>query len=108
MVNLLMRFYEVDDGDIKIDGIFTRDLSRENVHYLFSMVLQDTRLFVGVNQENIVYSKRTSAIKKPFRHVKRWESIILFGSFPKESGQSPTIKRIFRIVKNNLIQSHAQ
>ena len=57
MVNLLMRFYEIESGDILIDGISIKDLSRENIHNLFSMVLQDTWLFNGTVRENIVYSK---------------------------------------------------
>ena len=57
MVNLLMRFYELDGGCIKIDGIPTSDLTRENVHDLFCMVLQDTWLFEGTIRENVVYSK---------------------------------------------------
>ena len=57
MVNLLMRFYEVNGGDILIDGISTRDMRREDVHDLFCMVLQDTWLFEGTIRENIVYSK---------------------------------------------------
>ena len=57
MVNLLMRFYEVNGGDILIDGVSTRDMRREDVHDLFCMVLQDTWLFEGTIGENIVYSK---------------------------------------------------
>ena len=57
MVNLLMRFYELDDGCIRIDGVPTSELTRENVHDLFCMVLQDTWLFEGTIRENIVYSK---------------------------------------------------
>lgn len=57
MVNLLMRFYELNGGDILIDGISTRDITRENVHELFCMVLQDTWLFEGTIRENIVYCK---------------------------------------------------
>ncbi len=57
MVNLLMRFYELDGGCIKIDGIPTNELTRENVHDLFCMVLQDTWLFEGTIRENVVYSK---------------------------------------------------
>ena len=57
MVNLLMRFYEVNQGDIKIDGVPTDELTRANVHDLFGMVLQDTWLFEGTIRENIVYSK---------------------------------------------------
>ena len=58
MVNLLMRFYEVNGGCIKIDGIPTSELTRENVHDLFCMVLQDTWLFEGTIRENVVYSKQ--------------------------------------------------
>ena len=56
MVNLLMKFYDVTNGDILIDGINTKDLSRENVHDLFCMVLQDTWLFNGTIAENIRYN----------------------------------------------------
>ncbi len=57
LVNLLMRFYEVDSGEILIDGVPISSLTRENVHDLFSMVLQDTWLFEGTVRDNIVYSK---------------------------------------------------
>jgi ATP-binding cassette subfamily B protein len=58
MVNLLMRFYEIDSGDILIDGVPIRQVTRENVHDQFCMVLQDTWLFEGTIKENIVYSKQ--------------------------------------------------
>ncbi len=58
IVNLLMRFYEVNSGEIKIDGVPINQLTRENVHNLFCMVLQDTWLFEGTIKENIVYSKQ--------------------------------------------------
>ena len=57
MVNLLMRFFEINSGDIRIDGVSTSSLTRENVHSLFSMVLQDTWLFEGTVRENLVYDK---------------------------------------------------
>ena len=57
LVNLLMRFYETNAGTIKIDGIPTSNLTREQVHDMFSMVLQDTWLFGGTIKENIIYSK---------------------------------------------------
>ena len=57
MVNLLMRFYEVNSGDILIDGVSVKDMPREEVHDLFGMVLQDTWMFEGTLRENIVYSK---------------------------------------------------
>lgn len=57
MMNLLMRFYELNAGEIYIDGIPIKKMQRENVHEQFSMVLQDTWLFEGTIRENIVYSK---------------------------------------------------
>ena len=56
MVNLLMKFYEINDGDILIDGVSTKNLTRENIHDLFIMVLQDTWLFDGSIKENIKYN----------------------------------------------------
>ena len=56
MVNLLMRFHEIQGGDIRIDGISTKDVPRESVHEQFCMVLQDTWLFEGTVRENLVYS----------------------------------------------------
>ena len=56
MVNLLMRFFETDSGDIKIDGVPVSEMKRENVHRLFGMVLQDTWLFEGTVRENLVYN----------------------------------------------------
>ena len=58
MVNLLMKFYEINDGDILIDGVSTKDLTRENIHDLFVMVLQDTWLFDGTIEENIKFNKK--------------------------------------------------
>ncbi len=57
MVNLLMKFYEINDGDILIDGVSTKKLTRENIHELFIMVLQDTWLFEGTIRENIKFNK---------------------------------------------------
>ena len=56
MVNLLMRFYELNSGNIRIDGVPISEMSRENVHRLFGMVLQDTWLFVGTVRENLAYN----------------------------------------------------
>lgn len=58
MVNLLMKFYEINAGEIKIDGISTKNLTRENIHELFTMVLQDTWLFNGTIKENIIYNRQ--------------------------------------------------
>ena len=57
MVNLLMRFYEIDSGEILIDDVPISNLTRENIHKLFGMVLQDTWLFEGTIKDNIRYSK---------------------------------------------------
>jgi ATP-binding cassette subfamily B protein len=57
IVNLLMRFYEVNSGDIKIDGISIKDMRRDQLRNIFSMVLQDTWLFEGTIRENLVYNK---------------------------------------------------
>lgn len=57
LINLLMKFYEINGGDIKIDGVSTKELTRENIHDLFIMVLQDTWLFSGTIKENIIYNK---------------------------------------------------
>ena len=56
MVNLLMRFFDINGGDITIDGVSINDMKRENDHDLFSMVLQDTWLFEGTLRENLVYN----------------------------------------------------
>lgn len=58
IVNLLMRFYECNSGSISIDGISIADMSREQVHSMFCMVLQDTWLFHGTIRENIVYNQK--------------------------------------------------
>lgn len=57
LVNLLMRFNEINAGDIKIDGTSIHDLTRENIHDLFCMVLQDTWLFEGSIKENLIYNQ---------------------------------------------------
>ncbi len=57
LVNLLMRFYEIDSGKITIDGVDTKDMKRDDLRKLFGMVLQDTWLFNGTIKENIAYGK---------------------------------------------------
>ena len=64
MVNLLMKFYDINSGDIKIDGVSTKNLTRENIHELFTMVLQDTWLFSGTVKENIVYNNENISDEK--------------------------------------------
>ncbi|UOQ45437.1 ABC transporter ATP-binding protein/permease [Halobacillus salinarum] len=61
LINLLMRFYELNGGSIKIDGIDTRDLSRSELRQNFGMVLQDTWLFNGTIKENIAYGKNEAS-----------------------------------------------
>ena len=64
MVNLLMKFYEINDGDIIIDGKSIHDLRRENIHDLFVMVLQDTWLFDGTIRDNIQYNRHKVSDEK--------------------------------------------
>ena len=64
MVNLLMKFYDINSGDIRIDGVSTKDLKRENIHELFTMVLQDTWLFDGTIKENIIYNQENITDEK--------------------------------------------
>ena len=61
VVNLLMRFYEIDSGRITLDGIDYRELTRDQVRRCFGMVLQDTWLFAGTIRDNIGYGCRTPA-----------------------------------------------
>lgn len=62
MINLLMRFYDPDSGDIKIDGVSTRDMKRSDVRSLFGMVLQDTWLFSGTIADNLRYGNHDATI----------------------------------------------
>ena len=73
MVNLLMKFYEINDGEILIDGVSTKELTRENIHDLFCMVLQDTWLFEGSILENIKFNNENVTEKEV------WESCKVVG-----------------------------
>lgn len=64
MVNLLMKFYDINDGDILIDGTSIKELKRDNIHSLFTMVLQDTWLFNGTVKENIIYNQKNVSNKR--------------------------------------------
>ena len=64
IVNLLMKFYDIDSGDIIIDDTSIKELSRENIHDLFTMVLQDTWIFEGTIKENIIYNKQDVSDKR--------------------------------------------
>ncbi len=66
IVNLLMKFYEINSGDIIIDGKSIHDLTRENIHDLFVMVLQDTWLFDGTIRDNIKFNKKNVSDEKIF------------------------------------------
>ncbi|HZW01352.1 MAG TPA: ATP-binding cassette domain-containing protein, partial [Candidatus Deferrimicrobium sp.] len=67
LVNLLMRFYDVDSGRIEIDGIETRELTRDDLRRSFGMVLQDTWLFKGTIRENITYGAEGEVSEEAFR-----------------------------------------
>ena len=64
IVNLLMKFYEINSGDILIDGVSIKNLTRENIHELFIMVLQDTWVFEGTIKENISYNNKNVSENK--------------------------------------------
>lgn len=64
LVNLLMKFYDINEGDILIDGISIKNISREQIHELFTMVLQDTWLFNGTVKENVVFNKKNISDEK--------------------------------------------
>ena len=64
IVNLLMKFYDITDGDITIDGASIKDLTRSNIHDLFTMVLQDTWVFNGTIRENIVFNRENISDKE--------------------------------------------
>lgn len=70
LVNLLMRFYELNSGSIKVDGINTTDLTRHQVHELFGMVLQDTWLFKGTIKENLKYGRPDATDEEMFEAAK--------------------------------------
>lgn len=70
LVNLLMRFYEIGKGSIKIDGVDIKMMKREDVRKLFGMVLQDTWLFNGTIKENIVYGNPTASQKEIIKAAK--------------------------------------
>ncbi len=64
LVNLLMKFYDIDSGDIIIDGQSTKGMKRSDLHSLFTMVLQDTWMFEGTLRDNIVYNREGVSDKK--------------------------------------------
>lgn len=78
IVNLLMRFYELWGGSIRIDGVSTGSMRREDVHDMFSMVLQDTWMFQGTVRENLVFNQEDSSderIEEACRACGIWDFI---------------------------------
>ncbi|MDA3732206.1 ABC transporter ATP-binding protein [Niameybacter massiliensis] len=64
MINLLMRFYELNGGEIRVDGVDITDLTRKDLRQLFGMVLQDTWLFKGSIRDNIAYGKENATFEE--------------------------------------------
>ncbi len=71
MVNLLMKFYDINGGDILIDNVSTKKITRENIHDLFTMVLQDTWLFEGTIRQNIVYNRENVSDEEIYKVLKK-------------------------------------
>ena len=71
IINLLMRFYDVDEGAILIDGVDIRDMTRDNLRSTFGMVLQDTWLFSGTIKDNIAYGKKDASVSEVVEVAKR-------------------------------------
>lgn len=83
LVNLLMRFYEVNGGNITLDGISTRDMTRGNLRSFFGMVLQDTWLFEGTIAENIAYGKPDATIEEIRAAAKAARADFFIRTLPK-------------------------
>ena len=83
LINLLMRFYEIQGGAIRIDGVNIKDMKRSELHSLFGMVLQDTWLFNGTIAENIAYGKVKQQRMKSWMPLRRHMQTILSGPFRK-------------------------
>lgn len=81
LVNLLMRFYEINSGAIKIDGVDIRQMKRSDVRQLFGMVLQDTWLFNGTIRQNLLYGNPTASEEEMVATAKEALSITLRGRY---------------------------
>ncbi|MDR0751043.1 MAG: ABC transporter ATP-binding protein/permease [Christensenellaceae bacterium] len=113
LVNLLMRFYEVEDGEILVDGINIKDVTRSELHNQFGMVLQDTWLFEGTIRENIVYSKenvKDADVRAACKAVGLWHYIktlpeglntILNEKANLSNGQRQLVTIARTMIKNN-------
>lgn len=82
MVNLLMRFYEIGGGDIRIDGVSIKDMSREEIHDIFGMVLQDTWVFDGTYRENLVYNTPGVSDEEVYAAIKEAHLVHFTRSLP--------------------------
>jgi ATP-binding cassette subfamily B protein len=113
IVNLLMRFYELNSGEILIDGIPITEVTREELHNQFGMVLQDSWLFEGTIRENIVYSKENvqdEDVKRACKAVGLWHYIktlpnglntIINEKANLSNGQRQLVTIARTIIKNN-------
>src|SRR5690606_36178197 len=82
IVNLLMRFYEIDRGEILIDGVNIKDMKRDEVRSYFGMVLQDTWIFEGTVYDNIAYGKENATKEEVIEAAKRSQSHHFIQSLP--------------------------
>lgn len=82
MVNLLMRFYEISSGSIRIDGKDIRDMSRKEIHEIFGMVLQDTWVFDGTYRENLVYNTPNVTDEEVMQAIKEAHLVHFTRSLP--------------------------
>lgn len=83
MVNLLMRFYDVNKGSIKVDGVDIREMKRADLHKMFGMVLQDTWLFNGSIRENIAYGRPSASEKDIVKAAKNAHADHFIHALPK-------------------------
>ncbi|MDY2913207.1 MAG: ABC transporter ATP-binding protein [Candidatus Enteromonas sp.] len=82
MVNLLMRFYEISSGSIRIDGKDIRDMKREEIHDIFGMVLQDTWVFDGTYRDNLVYNAKDVKDEEILRAIQEAHLVHFTRSLP--------------------------
>lgn len=102
LINLLMRFYDVTEGAIKIDGIDTKKMNRSDVRSVFGMVLQDAWLYKGTIADNIRFGKLDAWIMKLWMQRKRPMWITSFGQCQMGMKWKSILREItFPLVKNN-------
>ena len=83
IVNLLMRFYEIDSGSIKVDNVDIKDLTRDNLRSIFGMVLQDTWLFNGTIRDNIAYGNQNATNDEVIRAAKAAHADHFINALPR-------------------------